>query len=142
MIPKAAILERAREWQLTPEVVEKDYVLGWTLAGIARHPATAGTWIFKGGTCLRKCVLETYRFSEDLDFTLLPAAAYDPDAIRAVLTAITTLVTELSGIEFPVAEIRVKPRRDQSGRQTFEAIVGYIGPLAVPGPPKLRFDLT
>ena len=32
MISKADILEGAREWQLTTEVVEKDYVLGWLLA--------------------------------------------------------------------------------------------------------------
>ena len=61
MISKADILQRAREWQLTPEVVEKDYVLGWLLAGIAQHPATKNNWVFKGGTCLKKCVLETYR---------------------------------------------------------------------------------
>jgi predicted nucleotidyltransferase component of viral defense system len=28
-------------------------------------------FIFKGGTCLKKCYFEDYRFSEDLDFTLL-----------------------------------------------------------------------
>jgi Luciferase-like monooxygenase/Nucleotidyl transferase AbiEii toxin, Type IV TA system len=50
-------------------VVEKDYVLGWLLAGIAKHPVTTH-WAFKGGTCLRKCWFETYRFSEDLDFTV------------------------------------------------------------------------
>jgi predicted transcriptional regulator of viral defense system len=37
MISEADILQRAREWQLTPEVVEKDNVLGWLLAGIAQH---------------------------------------------------------------------------------------------------------
>lgn len=76
MISKAAILERASEWQLTPGVVEKDYVLGWLLAGIALGSDLGTTWVFKGGTCLKKCVLETYRFSEDLDFTLLPDAVY------------------------------------------------------------------
>ncbi len=89
MISKADILERAREWQLTPEVVEKDYVLGWLLAGIAQHPATKTNWVFKGGTCLKKCVLETYRFSEDLDFTLLPGAEYSEAGVDAVLREIT-----------------------------------------------------
>ncbi len=28
-------------------------------------------FVFKGGTCLKKCYIEDYRFSEDLDFTLL-----------------------------------------------------------------------
>ena len=142
VISKVAILERAKEWQLTPDVVEKDYVLGWMLAGIARHSATAGNWIFKGGTCLKKCVIETYRFSEDLDFTLMPGAEYTAVGITAILREITTDVTEMSGIQFPATEIRVKTRQDRFGRPTFEASIGYIGPMAVPGPPKIRLDLT
>ena len=142
MISKADILERAREWQLTPEVVEKDYVLGWLLAGIGQHPATANTWVFKGGTCLKKCVMETYRFSEDLDFTLLPGATYSADGIEAILREITRRVAELSGIRFPEAGLAVKPRHDQAGRATFEGRVEYSAPLAFPGSPKVRLDLT
>jgi predicted nucleotidyltransferase component of viral defense system len=54
-------------------VVEKDYVLGWILAGMYGHEELAESWVFKGGTCLKKCYFETYRFSEDLDFTLRTA---------------------------------------------------------------------
>lgn len=46
------------EWMLDHGVIEKDYVLGWLLAGIASHSALNQTWIFKGGTCLRKCCYE------------------------------------------------------------------------------------
>jgi hypothetical protein len=35
VIRKQDILDRSVEWQLRPEVVEKDYVLGWLLAGLA-----------------------------------------------------------------------------------------------------------
>ena len=58
MITKQDILDRAAEWQLRPEVVEKDYVLGWLLAGLATLPMSA-LWIFKGGTCVNKCFFET-----------------------------------------------------------------------------------
>ena len=34
---------------LAHHVVEKDYVLGWLLAGVAQHPQTR-SWAFKGGT--------------------------------------------------------------------------------------------
>jgi predicted nucleotidyltransferase component of viral defense system len=142
VISKGAILERAAAWQLDPGVVEKDYVLGWLLAGVAFHRATADAWVCKGGTCLKKCVLETWRFSEDLDFTLRPAAAYDVDSIEQILVEITAHVTGLCGIGFPRAEIRVKPKRDKAGNPTFEGSVGYVGPMAIPGPPKIRFDLT
>ena len=70
MIDKREILEAASALGLLPNVVEKDYVLGWLLAGINAHPDLAASWVFKGGTCLKKCYFETYRFSEDLDFTL------------------------------------------------------------------------
>ena len=74
MIPREAIRERSAEWQLRVNVVEKDYVLGWLLAAIAEHAETSQHWVFKGGTCLKKCFFETYRFSEDLDFSLLTPA--------------------------------------------------------------------
>ncbi len=70
MIDKREILEAASSFSLLPNVVEKDYVLGWILGGIYAHEELAETWVFKGGTCLKKCYFETYRFSEDLDFTL------------------------------------------------------------------------
>lgn len=142
MITKADILLRAREWQLTPEVVEKDYALGWMLAAVSNHAETSTKWVFKGGTCLKKCVVETYRFSEDLDFTLLPDASYSIDALRSILADLTAWVTANSGIEFPADTIDVRQRVNKAGRTTFEASVGYRGPLAHPGPPKIRFDLT
>jgi hypothetical protein len=70
VIDRREISALARELSLDLHVVEKDYVLGWLLAGIAANPEISKTWVFKGGTCLKKCYFETYRFSEDLDFTV------------------------------------------------------------------------
>ncbi|MGB1096146.1 MAG: nucleotidyl transferase AbiEii/AbiGii toxin family protein, partial [Paracoccaceae bacterium] len=77
MISKDEILEMADETGLTPNVVEKDYVLGWLLAAVTANPVLSPVWVFKGGTCLKKCYFETYRFSEDLDFTLTDEAHLD-----------------------------------------------------------------
>jgi len=55
MIPAREILNLRAEWSLDVGVIEKDYVLGWLLAGITNHPKLSPTWVFKGGTCLRKC---------------------------------------------------------------------------------------
>ena len=55
MIGKDEILSVADETGLTPAVVEKDYVLGWLLAAIHQNAALSDSWIFKGGTCLKKC---------------------------------------------------------------------------------------
>jgi len=142
MIGKQDILERAREWQLRPEVVEKDYVLGWLLAAVAQHEETSDQWVLKGGTCVKKCFFETYRFSEDLDFSLLPEAAYSEADLRQVLIEITDVVREWSGIEFSSDAIAVRARVDRQGRTTFEGKIGYRGPLAVPGWPRVLFDPT
>lgn len=71
MIRRVDIDDRVREWGLRDDVVEKDYVLGWVLWGVGTEPVLSERWIFKGGTCLKKCYIETYRFSEDLDFSVL-----------------------------------------------------------------------
>lgn len=91
MIDRAEILAIATDLRLSHDVVEKDYVLGWLLAGIYAHEQLASTWVFKGGTCLKKCYFETYRFSEDLDFTLLsviiPVPSVRPEVNPARKTA-------------------------------------------------------
>ncbi|HYB73108.1 MAG TPA: nucleotidyl transferase AbiEii/AbiGii toxin family protein [Candidatus Sulfotelmatobacter sp.] len=142
MINKQDILDRATEWRLRPDIVEKDYVLGWLLAGLASHPETRATWVFKGGTCIKKCYFETYRFSEDLDFSLLPEAPYTETQLRTALHAVTRIVSEVSGIEFPPDLIEVRSRADTQGKPTFQGRIAYRGPLSIPTLPRVLLDLT
>jgi len=142
VITKQHILERAAEWRLRPEVVEKDYVLGWLLVGIAQHEELRETWVFKGGTCLKKCYFETYRFSEDLDFSLTQSALYSADDLLRQLKELARRVNEESGIELPEEAIVVDTRRNKQGETTFRARIAYRGPLAVPTLPRVLFDLT
>lgn len=70
MRPLRTRLQEARRRLGIPwEVLERDYVLSWVLVGISQTPALRDTLAFKGGTVLRKCYFQNYRFSEDLDFT-------------------------------------------------------------------------
>jgi len=70
MKPLRARLQEARQRLGLPwEVLERDYLLSWILAGISQVDALRGTLVFKGGTALKKCYFGDYRFSEDLDFT-------------------------------------------------------------------------
>ena len=142
MIIKQDILDRAGEWRLRPNVVEKDYVLGWLLAGVASLPDMRAHWVFKGGTCIKKCFFETYRFSEDLDFSLLPEAAYTEAEIKEMLGRLAETAREMSGVDFPRDTIRVRTRRDKQGRTTYEGRVAYRGPLNVPTLPRVLFDIT
>lgn len=141
MIRKQDILDRAAEWQLRPEVVEKDYVLGWLLHGLSSSPVR-DHWIFKGGTCIKKCYFETYRFSEDLDFSPTPEAAYSEDELRDALLQVTRTTHALSGIDFPEDRVEVRSRRNRQGEPTFEGRISYNGPLAYPGYPRVLVDIT
>lgn len=142
MIGKQDILDRAAEWQLRPEVVEKDYILGWLLVALGRHPDTSEHWLFKGGTCLKKCHFETYRFSEDLDFTLAEPAHYTETDLLGILKEVTAEASALSGIAFPEDSITIRRRKDKLDRMTFQGRVGYRGPLSYPGLPRILFDIT
>ncbi len=101
MITKDEIITVADETGLTPAVVEKDYVLGWLLAAVNMNVALSSTWVFKGGTCLKKCYFETYRFSEDLDFTLRDEAHLDEPFLKDQFASIAEWLYEASGIEIP-----------------------------------------
>ena len=143
MIDVLELRQRAREWSLREDVVEKDYVLGWILWGIASEPALTDSWVFKGGTCLKKCYFETYRFSEDLDFTLVEGAPADPDALRATFATIADRIYEASGIETPREQVRFEVYQTPRGGRAVEGRIYYRGPRRPGGDlPRVKIDLT
>ena len=142
VIDKQEISEFARELSLDLHVVEKDYVLGWLLAGISAHPDFANSWVFKGGTCLKKCYFETYRFSEDLDFTVTDEAQLDEDYLLQAFRQIAEWIYEQSGIEIPGEKIRFKLSILDGGRYA-EGRIYYVGPLLQKrNLARIKFDLT
>jgi predicted nucleotidyltransferase component of viral defense system len=142
MISQRELAALRAEWLLDQGVIEKDYILGWLLAGIANHRALADAWVFKGGTCLRKCYYETYRFSEDLDFTVMKGGPDDPEELGAIFTDIATWVREESGIELIVDDRSFRRRKNKRGNPTTEGRIGYRGPNASPSIPKVKLDIT
>jgi len=143
MINKYEILESARTYGLDANIVEKDYVIGWVLAGISQRPELADTWIFKGGTCLKKCFLETYRFSEDLDFTLQNPDHLQADFLIEAFSAVTQWVYDQSGIEIPKERLRFDIYESNRGKPAGEGRLYYRGPMGRQGdPPRIKLDLT
>lgn len=138
MISRASLNDRVREWGLREDIVEKDYVLGWLLWGIGSEPALREQWVFKGGTCLKKCYIETYRFSEDLDFTVLDDGPVAADDVLPLLRQLLDRVNQASGIDFAVQQPRLRAR---PGRNAAEGRVYYVGPRAAPGAASIKVDL-
>ena len=143
MIPKAHILTAATEEDLRPTTIEKDYSLGWILYGISRH-SEAARWVFKGGTCLKKCFFNTYRFSEDLDFTIPRNRPYTHAAILDVLRGVTQWVESESGILFPEDGLTLEEYENPRGSISFQGRASFAGPLQMARKTlqRVKFDLT
>jgi Nucleotidyl transferase AbiEii toxin, Type IV TA system len=117
-------------------VVEKDHVLGWLLAGIYSRAEFTENWVFKGGTCLKKCFFETDRFSEDLDVTLrepprefrlrqLPAVKTVVPLVPETVTLPLTLMTRTKDPALPAPSSVLAP--------------GHFGGSPAPEPARQRF---
>lgn len=143
MILKQEILSLAKVLQLQPTTLEKDYVLSWVLFGISQN-VELSAWLFKGGTCLKKCYFETYRFSEDLDFTVPKGAIYDEKGIKNALDSVASLVYEEAGIDLVARESELKASFNKKGQKTYIAKYTYTGPLALPSrnQQRIKFDIT
>ncbi len=59
------------------DMIEKDIILHKILLAISEDDFLSNHFLFKGGTCLIKCYLGYYRFSEDIDFTWRDQEVFD-----------------------------------------------------------------
>ncbi len=125
MITRVELQEHASKTGLAEQVVEKDYVIGWVLWAIGSEPALSDSWVFKGGTCLKKCYIETYRFSEDLDFTVTPLGPLDVSNTKDALDHALRRASDESGLDFRRDTTRVEARGDGLSA---EGRVYYVGP--------------
>ena len=113
-------------------VIERDYCLSWFLFGLAQLDFKSKI-IFKGGTALRRCHYEDYRFSEDLDFSL--TEEIQQNVILSEFSKIFAWVKDESGITFEHI------RQDPPSENTYTFYISYIGPL--PGSAKeVKVDIT
>lgn len=145
MILKQEILKIATDNQLSPHVIEKDYVLGWLLAGINHHPYLTSHWVFKGGTCLKKCYFETYRFSEDLDFTVIDPKHLNQSLLQGIFKDISQWIYQNSGIEIPEEKITFELYENPRGSISCQGKIYYRGPLAPISSkcmPRIKLDIT
>ncbi|HNZ65230.1 MAG TPA: nucleotidyl transferase AbiEii/AbiGii toxin family protein [Smithella sp.] len=143
MITRQEIMDASREFGLGAHIIEKDYVLGWLLNGISKHAVIGHDWIFKGGTCLKKCYFETYRFSEDLDFTLMQESHLNVDFLTAAFREIIDSIYESTGLEIPKDMVRFEIYENPRGKLSAEGRLSYRGPMQQRGDmPRIKLDLT
>ena len=120
--------------RLPESVIERDYVLAWFLSGLSNHPLREKL-AFKGGTALRRCWFDGYRFSEDLDFTLI-----EPLAIEDVMAGfgdIHDAVKTASGVH-----VEFDKKDSWEGRNNYTFYLQYQGPLPANNSVKVDITLT
>lgn len=115
-------------------VLERDYCLAWFLVGLSRS-RLRDIVAFKGGTALKRCYLGDYRFSEDLDFTLVKATSLE--AILAELEIIFAEVYKASGV---IIRYSREDRKSHQNSHTF--YLAYEGPLPGMTVKEVKVDIT
>lgn len=93
MISQNEIKEKAREYEVPVSTIERDYAQNWLLKSLSSLPL-----VLKGGTGIRKVYIGDYRFSDDLDFTLLEDI--ERDELKNIIKNAIAMAREESGINF------------------------------------------
>jgi predicted nucleotidyltransferase component of viral defense system len=91
MIRPQEIEEKSTQLRVPISAIERDYVQNWILKHLR-----AIDMVLKGGTGIRKVYFKNYRFSDDLDFTLLNEV--DIDELNEQIANAAEKTQEESGI--------------------------------------------
>jgi predicted nucleotidyltransferase component of viral defense system len=92
----------------------------------------------------RSAYFETYRFSEDLDFTLRDESHLDEEFLKPVFGEVVTWVTEQSGLNIPADQLEFEIYDNPRGKPNCQGKIAYRGPVSPTsgGWPKIKLDLT
>ena len=153
MIKPVEIQQKARKVGVRDQQIEKDYMLSWILQGIAKHEELSKTIVFKGGTVLKKIYFDDFRFSEDLDFTLLnneitneQIFAWFKESFEYVLEEANIRLSIIDHNEHDVARLPVRAESDENDAVRQGGInfyISYVGPLGGEGNnKKVKVDIS
>ncbi len=135
MIAQREVSKAAERDSVPERTVERDYAIHWLMLGLATTPLERKL-AFKGGTALRVCYFERYRYSEDIDLTA-PEPLSQAETFEALSPAAKWVRRESA------LQLAVIP--DSFARHTdgFSFEVTYTGPLgAVAGRRSVKIDIS
>lgn len=136
MIRPGEVQQKARDVGVRDQQIEKDYILSWILLGISRHEWLSKIIVFKGGTVLKKIYFVDYRFSEDLDFTLLDNGTTN-EQLFDWFKAAFEFIKEETTIPLEVID------NNEHGDGGINFYISYIGPLGGRGNNKrVKVDIS
>jgi len=138
MIEQKEINKIATKNRVSDRQIEKDYVLSWLLFAISKNQILYNALAFKGGTVLKKAYFEDYRFSEDLDFTLIDETVSNEQILQE-FNLLFEFIKEESNIN-----MQIDPKKwtiHESGSPQF--YIDYVASLqGSMGSRDLKIDIT
>lgn len=109
MIQREEILEKSKEFGISPNNVQRDYLFGWILHGLYNKSDLSKHFILKGGNCFRKAYFESTRYSNDLDFSVL--SELPKEKIGAELNLVCKSIQQATGIVFEIEKTKIESKR-------------------------------
>jgi len=86
------------------ELLEKDILLHLLLLYLEKNQNFKENYVFKGGTCLIKCHLGYYRFSEDLDFSYVLYEKLKDKSENQIRKELSQIIDDLSKLLLDVSK--------------------------------------
>lgn len=80
------------------DLLEKDLILQILLHDVSQDKYLADNLVFKGGTCLTKCYLGYYRFSEDLDFSWIKQDEFNSKSQKEIRRVLSEKINKIGDI--------------------------------------------
>ncbi|MFH1055390.1 MAG: nucleotidyl transferase AbiEii/AbiGii toxin family protein [Candidatus Altiarchaeota archaeon] len=103
------------------ELLEKDILLHLLLKELTADEHFKTSYAFKGGTCLIKCYLGYYRFSEDLDFTWAKQDLFEGKSEKQIRKQLSQNIDDLAEkLEAISAKVGLEFKADKKDRQYME----------------------
>lgn len=141
MITLEEIKELSQAFKISQlNIIEKDWVLGHLLSSIYDCNQLSESIVFKGGTSLRKCWFPNYRFSEDLDFTLIDEQLTSIDVLKGELELVKE---KLSDIGIIIGNIEITQTLNRETGKAYLTKLSYKAILPVSAIlPKVNLDIS
>ena len=100
------------------DLIEKDLILHQVLHDLSKNQFFHENFAFKGGTCLAKCYLDYFRFSEDIDFTWKNQSVFEGKSQKEIRKYLSKVIDSIGEVFEEIAKKRgldfkcVKDNRD------------------------------
>jgi predicted nucleotidyltransferase component of viral defense system len=106
------------------DLIEKDLLLHQVLFDLSTNKFFHDNFVFKGGTCLAKCYLDYFRFSEDIDFTWKNQSAFEGKSQKEIRRYLSPVIDDVGEVFEEIAEKRGLDFRCLKGDRKYVELTG------------------